>query len=80
MPLCFGGPLRRSLSPLCAYPARTSPQRLTHAHSTPTPLHSLDEKIKKLDAQLIPLREQIRRARPGPAQEAAKRRALQVRG
>jgi len=47
----------------------------THA---PTSHHSLDDKIKKLDAQLVPLREAIRKARPGPAQDAAKRRALQV--
>lgn len=41
-------------------------------------LHRLDEKIKKLDAQLVQHREAIRKARPGPAQDAAKRRALGV--
>lgn len=40
--------------------------------------NSIDEKIKKLDAQLVGHREAIRKARPGPAQEAAKRRALAV--
>ena len=40
----------------------------------------LDEKLKKLDEQLIKHREAIKRSRPGPAQEAAKRRALNVRG
>lgn len=39
---------------------------------------SVDEKIKKLDAELAKHREIIKKARPGPAQEAAKRRALQV--
>eukprot|EP00884_Botryococcus_braunii_P019896 jgi/Botrbrau1/6590/Bobra.0189s0017.1 len=39
---------------------------------------TLDEKIRKLDAQLIQHREAIRKARPGPAQDAAKRRALGV--
>ena len=38
----------------------------------------LDLKIEKLDEQLVKLREQISRTRPGPAQEATKRRALQV--
>ena len=38
----------------------------------------LDLKIEKLDEQLLKLREQISRTRPGPAQEATKRRALQV--
>lgn len=38
----------------------------------------MDEKIKKLDAELAKHREIIKKARPGPAQEAAKRRAMQV--
>jgi charged multivesicular body protein 5 len=38
----------------------------------------LDEKIRKLDEQLAKHRETIKKARPGPAQEAAKRRALVV--
>ena len=41
-------------------------------------LHSIDEKIKKLDAQLVGHREAIRKARPGAPQDAAKRRALAV--
>eukprot|EP00887_Chlorella_sp_A99_P000655 scaffold5.g655.t1 len=39
---------------------------------------TLDEKIRKLDAQLAQHRDAIRKCRPGPAQEAAKRRALTV--
>ncbi|KAK9810658.1 hypothetical protein WJX73_008048 [Symbiochloris irregularis] len=39
---------------------------------------TLDEKIAKLDAQLLKHKENIKRARPGPAQESAKRRALSV--
>ncbi len=39
----------------------------------------LDEKLRKLDEQLIKHREVIKRTRPGPAQDAAKRRALNVR-
>jgi charged multivesicular body protein 5 len=39
---------------------------------------TLDEKIRKLEEQLVKHRETIKRARPGPAQEAAKRRALGV--
>ncbi|KAL3138143.1 hypothetical protein ABBQ38_005371 [Trebouxia sp. C0009 RCD-2024] len=38
----------------------------------------LDDKIRKLDEQLSQHRAQIKKCRPGPAQEAAKRRALQV--
>uniref|UniRef100_A0A7S0XDS1 Charged multivesicular body protein 5 n=1 Tax=Mantoniella antarctica TaxID=81844 RepID=A0A7S0XDS1_9CHLO len=38
----------------------------------------VDEKIKKLDAELAKHRDIIKKARPGPAQDAAKRRALQV--
>lgn len=41
-------------------------------------VHRLDLKIDKLDEQLAKLRDQINRTRPGPAQEATKRRALQV--
>lgn len=39
----------------------------------------LDDKIKKLDEQLIKHREAIQKLRPGPAQDNAKRRALNVR-
>jgi len=39
---------------------------------------TVDAKIKKLDMELAKHRELIKKARPGPAQEAAKRRALQV--
>mmetsp|Transcript_18814 Transcript_18814/g.40499 ORF Transcript_18814/g.40499 Transcript_18814/m.40499 type:complete len:223 (+) Transcript_18814:627-1295(+) len=38
----------------------------------------LDNQIKQLDDQLIKYKEQIKRTRPGPAQEGIKRRALQV--
>ncbi len=40
----------------------------------------MDDQIKKLDDQLVKYKEQIKKTRPGPAQEAIKRRALQVRG
>ncbi|KAF2321260.1 hypothetical protein GH714_037872 [Hevea brasiliensis] len=39
---------------------------------------SVDEKIKKLDAELTRYREQIKKTRPGPAQEAIKARAMRV--
>lgn len=39
---------------------------------------SVDEKIKKLDAELVKYREQIKRTRPGPAQEAVKARAMRI--
>ena len=42
------------------------------------PAISLDDKIKKLDAQLLVHRDAIRKARPGPAADAAKRRALAI--
>lgn len=38
----------------------------------------IDEKIRKLDEQLVKARGQISRTRPGPSQEQAKRRALQI--
>lgn len=39
---------------------------------------TVDEKIKKLDAELARYREQLKRTRPGPAQEAIKARAMRV--
>ncbi|KAG6549805.1 hypothetical protein Mapa_008786 [Marchantia paleacea] len=39
---------------------------------------NVDEKIKKLDAELVKYREQIKRTRPGPAQEAVKARAMRI--
>ena len=39
---------------------------------------TVDEKIKKLDAELSRYREQIKKTRPGPAQEAVKARAMRV--
>ncbi|EFJ29814.1 hypothetical protein SELMODRAFT_90273 [Selaginella moellendorffii] len=38
----------------------------------------VDDKIKKLDAELVKYREQIKRTRPGPAQEAVKARAMRI--
>lgn len=39
---------------------------------------NIDEKIRKLDAELFKYREQIKRTRPGPAQEAIKARAMRL--
>ncbi|KAG7012961.1 Charged multivesicular body protein 5 [Cucurbita argyrosperma subsp. argyrosperma] len=39
---------------------------------------SVDEKIKKLDVELSRYKEQIKKTRPGPAQEAVKARAMRV--
>ncbi|KAI3832551.1 hypothetical protein MKW98_002097 [Papaver atlanticum] len=39
---------------------------------------SVDEKIKRLDAELNRYKEQIKKTRPGPAQEAVKARAMRV--
>ena len=39
---------------------------------------SVDEKIKRLDAELARYKEQIKKTRPGPAQEAVKSRAMRV--
>ncbi|CAM8912979.1 hypothetical protein QQ045_031376 [Rhodiola kirilowii] len=39
---------------------------------------SVEEKIKKLDAELSRYKEQIKKTRPGPAQEAVKARAMRV--
>ena len=39
---------------------------------------TVDEKIRKLDVELGKYRDQLRKARPGPAQEAVKRRAMLV--
>lgn len=38
----------------------------------------VDDQIRKLDDQLVKYKEQIKKTRPGPAQDAIKRRALQV--
>ncbi|XP_004135046.1 vacuolar protein sorting-associated protein 60.1 [Cucumis sativus] len=39
---------------------------------------SVDDKIKKLDVELSRYKEQIKKTRPGPAQEAVKARAMRV--
>ncbi|KAM7526753.1 hypothetical protein LguiA_016655 [Lonicera macranthoides] len=39
---------------------------------------TVDEKIKRLDNELARYKEQIKRTRPGPAQEAVKARAMRV--
>lgn len=39
---------------------------------------TLDDKIRKLEEQLMKHRDAIKKTRPGPAQDAAKRRALSV--
>eukprot|EP00698_Gefionella_okellyi_P020581 TRINITY_DN6477_c0_g1_i1.p1 TRINITY_DN6477_c0_g1~~TRINITY_DN6477_c0_g1_i1.p1 ORF type:complete len:220 (+),score=39.47 TRINITY_DN6477_c0_g1_i1:103-762(+) len=39
---------------------------------------SLETKIKKLDAELVKYREQLKKTRPGPAQEGIKQRALRI--
>ncbi|CAL9198481.1 unnamed protein product [Musa hybrid cultivar] len=39
---------------------------------------TVDEKIKKLDAELARYKEQIKKTRPDPAQEAVKARAMRV--
>ncbi len=38
----------------------------------------LDAKIKKLDDELVRYREQMKKMRPGPAQNAIKQRAMRV--
>lgn len=38
----------------------------------------MDEKIKRLDGELARYKEQIKKTRPGPAQEAVKARAMRV--
>jgi charged multivesicular body protein 5 len=39
---------------------------------------TIDEKVKKLDGELFRYREQIKKTRPGPAQEAIKARAMRI--
>ncbi|KAM0943347.1 putative Snf7 family protein [Dioscorea sansibarensis] len=39
---------------------------------------NVDEKIRKLDAKLTRYKEQIKKTRPGPAQEAVKARAMRM--
>ncbi|VAH12076.1 unnamed protein product [Triticum turgidum subsp. durum] len=39
---------------------------------------TVDDKIKKLDAELARYKEQIKKTRPGPAQEAVKARAMRI--
>lgn len=38
----------------------------------------MEDKVKRLDVELIKYKEQIKRTRPGPAQEAVKARAMRV--
>jgi hypothetical protein len=58
-------------------PPNLSPPNLS-TQPPPSPPRSLDEKIRKLDEQLLKHRAGLRALRPGPALEAAKRRALVV--
>lgn len=39
---------------------------------------TVDDKIKKLDAELARYKEQLKKTRPGPAQEAVKARAMRI--
>ena len=39
---------------------------------------NVDQKIKNLDAELNRYKEQIKKTRPGPAQEAVKARAMRI--
>lgn len=61
---------------------RSARTALALVRPAPTPelshLCRLDEKIRKLDEQLAKHKDAIKKCRPGPAQEAAKRRALAV--
>ena len=61
-----------------AYGPRADRPRLTLPAAWPLPSLRLDEKIRKLDEQLLKHKDTIQKTR-GPAQEAAKRRALVVR-
>lgn len=38
----------------------------------------MEEKIKKLDVELARYKEQLKKTRPGPAQDAVKSRAMRV--
>lgn len=38
----------------------------------------MEDKVKRLDAELCKYKDQIKRTRPGPAQEAIKARAIRV--
>ena len=38
----------------------------------------IEDKIRKLDEQLLKAKENIKRMRPGPSQDSAKKRALTV--
>ena len=68
----FGAPKRTAN-------AATAGKTLTDAAaSLETRTNAIDEKIRALDRDLAKHREAIKRARSGPAQEAAKRRALVV--
>ena len=66
-------------------PGRDANVRITMAHvsiirafSQAFVRYRLDGKLRELDEQLIKHRDAIKRCKPGPAQEAAKRRALNV--
>ena len=39
---------------------------------------NLDERIRKAEAELVRYRDQMKKMRPGPAQEAVKQRAMRV--
>jgi charged multivesicular body protein 5 len=61
-----------------AKPQQPTPTLAEASASVDKRCEALDERIKKLDAELIRYRQQMQRTRPGPAQNGIKQRALKV--
>lgn len=70
--------LRYSIFPLFLYGKFARTDAWIYSSQINKRGETVDEKIKKLDAELGRYKEQIKRIRPGPAQEAVKARAMRV--
>jgi len=72
---CSAVSLQTHPSQPCGRPPPTPPPNAQHPYPR---ANRLDEQIRKCDEQLAGFREQLKKTRPGPAQEGLKRRALTV--
>lgn len=77
--MCKSFPMSPSSESLFLFPYQTLfPPSKINISPRNNYICSLDEKIRKLDEQLLKHRDAIKKARPGPAQQAAQQRAMGV--
>ncbi|KAE9451260.1 hypothetical protein C3L33_16845, partial [Rhododendron williamsianum] len=67
-----------TLLAVCLFISERLPKLLVHVLQINKRGETVDEKIKRLDNELARYKDQIKKTRPGPAQEAVKARAMRV--